>query len=169
MICKLIDFIYENDYQNVVIIPIPCIEYYVLKVIEKEMVKEIEVALNFGRYRDTELCKDILRGKCKSFETYCKKVLSHKTALCYRNEKEEKYGAWYKGNCICNIAKVNCIEKTRMEKGCKLILSLPIFCGSEDVDIYLKLNAINEKAVQTKCIKKYREVEQLFREYGYIN
>ena len=46
-------------------------------------------------------------------------------------------------------------------------IALPIFCSSKD--IYFKLSSIDEKVVQEKCIQKYKEVEQLFREYSYIN
>lgn len=165
---KLSDYIGEKEYGNVTIIPIPCIEYYVLKVIGNREVREIEEVLNFGQYKSTDLCVNLLRGNCKNFEGFCKKVLAHKTAICYRNELGERYGAWYKEDCICGEPKPECVPKTRMWKGCSLVVQLPVCYLNDDLDECCKQKGINEKNVRDECVKKYKEVEAAFKEYGYI-
>lgn len=166
---KLQLFIDESMYDNVTVIPIPCIEYYVLKLIEMPDVKEIEVALEFGKYKNTDLCVKLLRGKCKNFEKYCKKVLEHKTAICYRNEQGERYGAWYHGDCLCGNSKSGCIEENRRSKGNRLVSALPVSYRKWDMLQTADSVNVDEKHIQKKCMEKYKEVESLFREYGYIN
>ena len=107
-------------------------------------------------------------GVKKMREQIIEKVLEHKTAICYRNEMGEQYGAWYKADCICAKSKAECVPETRMRKGCNLVEQLPVCYLKNNLAGDCEQTFEGEKKVHNECIKKYKEVETAFKEYGYI-
>lgn len=55
-----------------------------------------------------------------------------------------------------------------MQKGCSLVQQLPVCYLEDSLDKGCKKVFVDEKNIRDECVKKYKEVEVAFKEYGYI-
>lgn len=67
-ICNCLDFIMDNNFKHILLIPIPAIEYCALKAFGIDFV-------DLGLYKDSEYYK-AHSTKCTSYEKYCKKLFN---------------------------------------------------------------------------------------------
>lgn len=118
--------LYFKNHGNVVIMPVLSMEYCILKAFENDSRDEaVRTVIDVGRYRDTQVYKTVLRGSCKSFERFCKKVLSLKTKKCMRNGQVGSLlsgqGLFYLEDCLCQDKASVCMAYPRVEKAWNLI------------------------------------------------
>lgn len=132
----LVEFFIDND--NVTIIPIPCIEYYVLLMIDK-----LGLLCTKNTYKYLEDC--ILRSfewgsvsstdKKRSLETLYKIILSNQDLNCLHNRLDKDnldLGLFYMQECMCKNKKKSCnIDYKRFSgllyKAELLLTMLPVF------------------------------------------
>lgn len=97
-----------SDFDNIKIIPIPCIEYFVLDMLlNYHYIAQVQKILNIFMLK-----KNSIEYKDKSFEKYCKHLLSDLSSesFCLRNEKpninsskssNQQQGLFYLVGCPC--------------------------------------------------------------------
>lgn len=152
---------------NICVIPIPCIEYYIIKVYGDKKVNEIVQIFNDRYVKETELVTKILRGKYKSFEKYCKKVLDHCLLPC-----QKKDGRFYIEDCICGkqLFDIECISKTIVEKASAVITELPVFVYSDKIQAVTQSVTYNDLIdIKNQCIQLYYSIAKDFKNNGYID
>jgi len=128
----------SRTYTSLVIIPIICMEYYLLLSVRKSHLVTVsnwvDTCLQFGYAGDTS--PNILVGedpqKNLTFEKFCKLVTRKALAQCLRvgtlSQSEDRYRPYYYEDCICGTQHVthNCLQCTRKDKARALISALPI-------------------------------------------
>lgn len=72
---RLMQHIVYRRMVNIYIIPIPCIEYFVIQGFGDECIEK-SIVVNREKYLDTKVAKHNLPLKCKTFEKFCKAVMS---------------------------------------------------------------------------------------------
>lgn len=155
--------------RNLLIVPIPCSEYYLIKKLCDPLDKNVSIAINREDYRHTEI---VMRyGFCKSFEKYCKKVLNNLAKECAKHhdicigtdlpEWQLMQTAYYRLECAeC----INCEkEDTLDDKISQLLKGLPIF-----VKWYKEESVIDVKACINDLIGQYNTQAALYRKRGFV-
>jgi hypothetical protein len=145
------------------VIPIPCIEYYMIKTFCDTSKPETRCLMEGGNYR---LNKKNSNGKAlatNDLETYCKSVLKNYRG-CYR-----KKGNFYKYDCFCpNIEdKTDCHEMSITEKGCRLVCSLPVFADMKN-NSFINIGKVDIKEKEQICRREYYSLAQKFLDLGMI-
>lgn len=112
------------------IIPIPCMEYFVLlsllrfnKVTEEEISNLLYVKTGDSKY--TMKCYSD-----KSFEKYCKRLLNNNKWKCVHNIAVKKggIGYWWGSSCICDYSVSACKEEVYLfDKIAFVISEFPVF------------------------------------------
>lgn len=145
----LVEYFIDND--NVTVVPIPCIEYYVLLMLDK-----LGLLCTKSTYKYLEDC--ILRkfdwgsvsstDKKKSLETLYKSILSDQDLNCLHNRLKEDgnsdLGLFYIHDCMCeNKRKMCSVDYKRFSdllyKAEVLLTMLPVFdVVSDDHREYLE-------------------------------
>lgn len=115
----------------------------------------VRAVIDVGRYRDTQVYKTVLRGSCKSFEWFCKKVLSLKTKKCMRNGQVDSLlsgqGLFYLEDCLCQNKASVCMTYPKVEKAWNLIAQYPVFNTNETITIkYAKVNILDVRGGQVE-------------------
>lgn len=133
---NFVNNIREKPLSNVWLIPIPCIEFYVIKAFPEDC-KSVTDVLNFNEYTRTK--------RCKSFESNCKRVLNTDIENfiknnCMVNESDfshhRDFGYFYKEDCPCSNS-AGCDKKMERElKAYKLWKELPVTILKSDAGYY---------------------------------
>lgn len=154
-IIQIVKYVKEKNYRDVYVIPIPCIEYYIIKAFGDRHNPEIQTVLSLGSYAESELNKKVYRGMCPSFEKYCKQVALHVLKFCQRVGKG-KEGLYYLSDCLCEKADVEgcTIGVTRMQKAWSLVQSLPVF-ETNHTNVYFKVQRVDISDIQRKQVEMY--------------
>lgn len=118
-----------GDNTSILIFPIPCSEYYVIRSMHKKSVimvgDKFDEAGDIVRNRRYFLDADIIdsdtdRKFCKNFEKFCKLFLKKavlncaKTSECLMDGSTENtmYNTFYKLDCVCSKSDDSCTEDT---------------------------------------------------------
>lgn len=112
----------QNEYK-LIIFPLVCAEYYFICSIEKyfqyfKVSKDISVCINKLFYKDSSIIETEQDRKfCTSFEKYCKLILLKDSVVldCIRHlrgqfQENNKYGRFYKEDCICDESDLACVD-----------------------------------------------------------
>ena len=162
---KIQKWISSEDLKNIVVLPIPSIEYYFIKAMGDRSTHEVDVAINFGDYKNTSLVKQKLNGVCSSFEIYCKAVLNHKMDLCKRPMSKSKSPlarSYYLTDCRCIDDKYDCEIESLEEKAWCVIRKLPVFYNGK-LNKYFTTKEVDLVEREQLCIKQYnRLVDNLY-------
>ena len=129
-----------NNYR-IVVIGIPCAEYYVIKMLyqHKELVKDshsIEECINFVYYANASvITTQEDRVFCKNFEKLCKLILRKCFVECVINSMtlSENSGKYYLGNCKCALGGTNCSNRTLDRKSFELLCEYPCVPSNSNV------------------------------------
>ena len=157
-----IKYIKENNFTNVFILPIPCIEYYVIDAfIEDELYRDL--IFNKSKYKDYTINKRNKKLSVDSFEKYCKSMLYNSSPCMDKNKQ------FYKEDCICKKAPFNekCNEMNLDYKAWRLVGSLPVIAYS-DRNKYIKARQVNINEVVDLLKEEYYKLANKYVEYGYI-
>lgn len=118
----------KNDYR-VVVLPIVCAEYYMIKSIEgTDMMKDPEETARCIR-KEPHITSRLMdyadkARYCKNFEKYCKYILKYNAAKdCLKpyNKIIDTNGEYYREKCNCQKAAGDCIQKPLSEKAQELL------------------------------------------------
>lgn len=118
----------ENNAVNSYVIPIPCIEYYIIDAFMPHELPEVQVVLKTMSYNK---CTTNCRGKELSlinYENYAKSVLEQYKP-CFRKKE-----IFYKYDCLCTRSKEDCTAISLKDKGRSLVLKLPMFSMIGDLN-----------------------------------
>ena len=136
---KLSNSIHEQKalQNNVVIIPIPCIEYYYIKylsIYEPHLVvhaDSIETCLKFESYSDDHLLEQTGRkDKCTTHERFCKLVVKYAFHKCVRDENS-KDSTFLAADCLCSSPILGCKQSTVLDKAIQMVSLMEVIpCGS---------------------------------------
>lgn len=147
-----IDWVAENCSGNVYVLPIPCIEFYVISAFLDRKYKEVATVLDFNYYiqvpknhRGKELSRD-------NFESYCKPVINNYLG-CLKSK-----GEFYDTDCECNRRQDLCGSGDLYVKSWKLVGELPVFVTSSKVDIPISTKLADVSAIRNRLFEKYRLV-----------
>lgn len=112
---EVITYLSKTKDKEVIVVPIPCIEYYAIKGFAPDS-KDKEIIVNRLHYRDTNIAINNLSKKTATFEKFCKAAMSILVSDKY-------YGVVSIDEFNINICD------------CLLLLKqLPLFCKLEVVD-----------------------------------
>ena len=182
----LLDKLLESDYTEVYIIPIICIEYYILKFLveNKYLViddKNVEIVnnlifsfdysnekvqrfINYSDYRKSSLehvYKDLLK-----FLVSRSKCMLNSTQYNSNGDivEDSFHGVFYKSNCTCDrkFCRSNCYASLK-EKAERLYTELPIFDTLDDMHISF-LDSLDIKVRDKDFKRLFDEIELLFDE-----
>lgn len=155
----------SNITDRVIVMPIPCIEYYVIKAFCKFEYDEVKSVIDKQNYRDILYSHRGRRLRVKSFEKYCKSVLNNYLS-CFDS------GYVYEADCYCPKVRDNqileeCICGNQLNKAWMVITELPAFVNN-DRNIYFKTKSVNLREVKMRLIQEYNKLAENFVEAGYI-
>lgn len=157
---------YCQEKSNIFVIPIPCIEYYVIKTwgdLNNNNVAEVFIG---HHVKDTELTRIQLRGVYKSFEKYCKMVVEHCLLPCQKSK-----GRFYQEDCLCNHKLYNhsCVQVGVKEKAMSLVLKLPVHISfNSEQDLGAKVSMVDLINIKEECTQLYYNIANDFKSNGYI-
>lgn len=177
----------KNNYR-VIILPIICAEFYMIKSIRNMNlfidVQEVINCLDKQPHFLSNLMKDADIAKyCKNFEKYCKFILKYNVKNnCLKpfNQEQGKNGEYYRSACRCSVATEECDQLQLVDKAINLLYAYKyVPSGSRVVNVEnLTENEmwnVHRKLVDEYNIfvKKYREVDvsavhAMYNEINYI-
>lgn len=151
----VVQHIKEKRYKGVYVIPIPCIEYYIIKAFGDENNIEVRNVINLSDYSNSELNRRIYRGRCPSFEKYCKQVALHILKFC-RRVGSGREGLFYLVDCLCEKAEIaGCtVEITRLQKAWELVKTLPVY-ETNSSNTYFKTRRVGIRDIQVQQVDMY--------------
>ena len=163
---KFHKWISSEDIQNVIVLPIPSIEYFFIKVLGDNAIDEVNVVFGSADYKRTDLVSKKLRGVCDSYEIYCKAVLNHKMDLRKRplsKSKDLTVRKYYLVDCLCSKPYEKCTnEVSIIEKAWQVVKQLPVFYNGE-LNQYFKTHSVDLREVEKDCIRQYNTlVDKLY-------
>lgn len=109
------DYLKENPGHRVVLLPIPCMEYYFIKSIQGQQVETnkdwVKACINRQWWRDTSIIETEKDQKfCKSFEKFCKLVQIKAVKECARQQGNSV--TYFEVDCS---KQENCFAKCKNE------------------------------------------------------
>ena len=121
----------KKNNNRVVVLPIICAEYYMIKSIQNEELfidmDETNRCINKIPHITSKLMKYTDKARfCKNFEKYCKYILKYNTSKdCLKpyNKIDDINGEYYKESCTCEMSTSDCLQKTLSEKAINLLVS----------------------------------------------
>lgn len=154
----------DANRDDIFIIPIPCIEYYVVKSFFDKDAKEVRVVVNFEDYRSVPFNSKNKQLSICDFESYCKSVVDNYRG-CFRTN-----GVFYSKDCLCKEVDYlkHCTKISVMNKAWKLILSLPAFVNNENNTFY-KTQKVLFSEIENECIDMYNIIAKKYLDYGIID
>ena len=159
-----VEWVRKNNRKDVFILPIPCIEFYVIKSFFDKSLDEVDVVLKFGDYRNVRFNSKGRQLSVTDFESYCKSVVDNYRG-CFRTK-----GDFYVKDCLCkNVDYLkDCTQISLIDKAWILVTSLPMFIGSNSNKVK-KTEKINMRDVESKCKSKYYDIANKYVELGIID
>ena len=175
----------KSSNRKMIVLPIVCMEYYVIKFLAGSQTVLSTDDLNICLEKDFYLNSPLLVSDadvqfCKNFEKYCKLVLIKSFKDCARHSGKQTnslYGKYYFENCRCSLSSSNCLSEilnlkyNRFWEQFPCILNDPHLDLDTSYDYFLHLHrslvcAYNEmvdhyKAVDTRQFVKYNHIRSL--------
>lgn len=156
---KLVEFV-MNERTDVLVLPIPCVEYLILDTLVKcGVIPKNGVVADLLMARP--YCESIV---AKSYEKYCKRVLdSNEVRQCVRVFRG-KSGQYYEDNCLCDIFTEGCDAITVKDKSRRVMSNLVLGLYGN--------NGVSSKDLLNSCKTFYRDLwcklsEHRTVKYGY--
>ena len=152
------DYIRKNNL-DIVVIPIVCIEYIILKAFSTRSIPYIANLSNYKDYIIKQPSSQTL--STKSLEKFCKSVLHH-AEICIR----ENSALFYNVDCLCTkqyYQDSRCRNVPIDSKVLLLTKMLPL--DIENLDLYSKEDIVS---IQESCIAQYYVLANEFVNSGYI-
>lgn len=118
----------DNDFR-VIIFPIVCAEFYMLKSIKNTQLfidyKEVLQCINKQPHILSKLMDSTDKAKyCKNFEKYCKYLLKFgvkKHCIKPYNKITDENGEYYRNSCLCELATSECAMLNILDKSVQLL------------------------------------------------
>lgn len=116
---------------RVIVLPIICSEYYMIKSIKNKDIFKDREEINRCIMKEPHITSSLMNHKdkasyCRNFEKYCKYLLKYNTVKnCLKNYNKEDNinGEYYNESCKCNKAMSDCIQITLSEKAIALLIA----------------------------------------------
>lgn len=164
---------------RIIVLPIVCAEFYILKLLRKnEMITDenkANIAFDFDLYDEILQSNEVTDSDvkfCKNFEKYCKLVTMKWVKECAKTNGTQEY---YTESCVCNTLNDNkCLSRELTQKAIDYISQYPcVPAGSytDDIkqltvdeiwDIHRQLvnmfNKIVDKLEPIDSSRKYRKI-----------
>lgn len=186
-IYREISFISKKNNYRIVILPIVCAEYYMIKSLkDTDMIKnpmETDRCIRKEPHITSSLMGYADKARyCKNFEKYCKYLLKYNAAKdCLKpyNKINDVNGEYYRETCECQKATVDCVQKTLSEKAIRLLvaykyvpsgsiaLNVKNLTEKEIWDVHRELvdeyNDFTDKyiLVDSKALNKYKKIKYI--------
>lgn len=144
----------KNNYRDVYVLPIICMEYNVIKTFLKNECW-YESLVTFIKTEDLT--------QCINYENYCKKMLGQASYECIQprnecNKDNLHLEMFYDEDCSCSGCNFTGI--TLLHKAWRLISCLPAFFRNETVDF--AVHEVSLQNVESNCINKYNMLVDTF-------
>lgn len=171
--CKIKSSV-KNGYR-VIIFPIPCIEYYLIKML-----------LNIGILEDSKALRDLIDRKdyaklayikderdrryIKTFERLCKVVIARVDKECARKSNESDRindslkGTLYRHDCPCKYNK--CMNMTLINKSFELLLQFPCIPAGSIHSNTKKLSWEDCIVIHRSLVDEYNRDVENYREHS---
>lgn len=125
-----LSYISRNNNYRVVVLPIICAEYYMIKSIKNKQLfidkEEVDNCINKHPHILSKLLKYPDKAKyCRNFEKYCKYILKYNVnSDCLKPYSKEKdiNGEYYRKDCECEKFDFKCKESSLLNKAVNLLI-----------------------------------------------
>lgn len=180
-LCKLS----KDNSNRVIVLPIICAEYYMIKSIKNDNLFEDTQERDNCAQKQPHLLSQFMKDAdkkrfCKNFEKYCKCILKYhvrKSCIKPYNTETNVNGEYYRVDCICSDADDMCRQETLLQKAIDLLAEYPCIpkgskaqnlkaLSDKDAwDMHRKLvdehNAFSDKykAIDTNACNKYKHIK----------
>ena len=180
----------KNNYR-IVILPIVCAEYYMIKSLKDTGMIKDSLETNRCIEKKPHITSNLMAYAdkaryCKNFEKYCKYILKYNAAKqCLKpyNKEDDINGEYYRETCGCYKATADCMNKSLSEKAISLLAAyryVPSGRIAENVknltekeiwDIHRALvdeyNDFKDQyiLVDSKALNKYKKISYIKQEY----
>jgi len=123
----------DNGYR-VIILPIVCAEYYLIKSLKDTIAVESNIGVDICINKDVYFDSPLIQSEqdkvfCRNFEKYCKLILIKNMKYCASHSGKticDAYGAYYLEDCICRYSDDECRQnKDKIEKAVEFIREYP--------------------------------------------
>lgn len=172
---KLVRIQYKN--RGVFVIPIPCSEYYVIKLLSAYGIigdtEEARIAINRQYFKGSDLiCTDEERRKIKNFEKYCKLVLVKLPYDCAKPSDSidgdgtistMRHKLFYTGDCLCSGPKHNCEARSLRQKSAGLLSMYELFPAGSMVEGATKLDYEGIYEIHKELVDEYNDMVRRYR------
>lgn len=162
---------YENNFK-IIVIPIVCAEYYMLKSLKDKMYlfkdeNEVRRCIDKVPHISSKIAKDDrYKNYCKNFEKYCKILLKFETTKeCIKpfNIKESKNGQYYREDCICEINSELCTNDSLISKCYKLWLEYKYIPFRGIIDKEKNVNIEGSWEAHRELVEQYNNFVSEYR------
>lgn len=156
---KCLKFINDHEIANILVLPIPCIEYFIYSVFCVNIFNANTKMLNANNYKNNLYNSRNRKLDVSSYEKYCKSLVNN-TASCIGKD-----GTFYLTDCMCKRPIDVCREYYLKKKAADFVLNLPLsFKISEESVTPIE----NILSARQKCIDTYYQIAEAFKKSGYI-
>lgn len=139
---QLLKMCIVNKLKGLIVVPIPCVEYYAIKCFGRQS-EDYSIVCNISEYIHTKTCTCNMKQSRKSFEKYCKAVMSKIVPQQYR------------GTVLKSDFKISKSDSL------KLLQSLPIYLRLDETHSDSHVNLVECLNTQFQIILHQYEVFSL--------
>jgi len=159
---------------RIVLLPIVCAEYYMIKSIRHlDMfadLGEVDRCIAKIPHITSKLMSNKYKARyCRNFEKYCKYIIRYnvsKTCIKPYNIDQDINGEFYKGACTCQKSTSDCVEEPLSQKAERLLLSYKYVPSGS---IATNVKNLTEKEIWDVHRKLVDEYNDFVNEYIAVN
>ena len=163
---------------RLIVMPIVCAEYYLIKSLSNEPVMKSKVGVDICINKEVYFSSPLIETNddkkfCKTFEKYCKLILLKNMENCAKhsrgeNEENIMYGVYYTSDCICNRSMDNCVHKSLLDKALNFLQNYP-YMPEESLLNREKLSDNEIVLIHKKLVDEFNDVIKKYRMADPVN
>lgn len=167
---------------RLVVIPIPCIEYYYIKSLEYTNLnvhpESVKLCISMMPYINDSLIRSTQdRDRCKSFEKYCKFIVDRAFKNCVKDKHRLSTGENIKelyafSECICKteLASNECKTASLIDKAINLLKEMPVIpAGSLAPDnMKEKITLDRAKEISREAVSTLNVIIKEYKKAGLV-
>lgn len=169
------DISIKSNYR-LIILPLVCMEYYLIKALKDSQVMRdptgVDICINKDLYFNSPLIsspddKDFV----KNFEKYCKLILIKNLKECASHSGKttvDCYGAYYHNDCLCKYKEADCIMERLLSKLSVFLSQFECIPEGSILNNIRRLSVDNLWDIHRKLVQYYNEMVDYYINSGNI-
>lgn len=162
---------------RLVVLPVVCMEYYLIKALYDSQVMiehvGVDICLNKDLYFNSPLIATMEDNTfVKNFEKYCKLILikNLKRCACHSGKMtEECYGAYYQNDCFCSYTDNACIEELLIKKIIRFIHQFEYIPKGNIISNEIEQNQIEIWDIHRELVYEYNKMVDYYINSGVVD